>query len=281
MTALVPKKSPAPPAPAVTPPKLEPAAAAPFTPTPVVAKATSAEEDRNARQRQLLRDPRYREVQLQQGRLTYARRHENLVRLLGLTPEQADTVIDLQLERQLQQEDWMANPASGELALQQQQLDETHEQEHQAKLRELLGDTKYTQLNHYMESRRSRMQVDTFRTQLSSSDTLRDDQVEPLIEALHVERTRMQDELEQYYKGLNRDRQSNETPQFNDERHLELMKEMHAGMRRSAAAILSSSQLKQLDSMLNRELQRQEAQMRMSQIQSKLESAGGTAPQSN
>ena len=133
-----------------------------------------------------------------------------------------------------------------------------------------------------MESRQSRMQVDRFRTQLSSSDTLRDDQVEPLIEALHVERTRMREELKQYrYETPFGDGQSNESLQLQNERQLALMKEMHADMHASAATILSSSQLKQLDAELNRELKRHEAQMRMSQIQSKLESAGGAAPQSN
>jgi hypothetical protein len=270
-----------PPAAAVAPSK-PPATIAPTSPaTPVnTANAVNSQEAWNARQRQLMQDPRYREVQFEQGRLTYARRRENLIRLLGLSPEQADAVIDLQLERQFQQEEMAANPAADELAFRQHQLDQAREKENQAKLRELLGDTRYAQLNQYMESRQSRMQVDSFRNQLSSADALRDDQVEPLIEALHVERTRMQEELEQYSNSLVRDGRMNESPFFT-ERHYERIKAMHAGMRSSATAILSSSQLKQLDSMLNRELRRHEANMRMSKIQSKLDSAGGVAPQSN
>ena len=69
-----------------------------------------------------MRDPRYREVRLEQGRLMFAQRRENLVRLLGLTPEQADAVIDLQLERQLQLEERSVNPPTGELTLQQEQI---------------------------------------------------------------------------------------------------------------------------------------------------------------
>ena len=61
-------------------------------------------------------------------------------------------------------------------------------------------------------------------------------------------------------------------------RRIELMKDMHAGMHSSAAAVLSSSQLEQLDAMLNRELQREEAQVRMSKLESKIDNAAGAAP---
>ena len=46
------------------------------------------------------------------------------------------------------------------------------------------------------------MQVDRFRTQLTGADMLRDDQVEPLIAALHVEHAQMQQELQEYRETL-------------------------------------------------------------------------------
>jgi hypothetical protein len=226
----------------------------------------------------MMRDPRYREVQREQSRLALAPRRANLVRLVGLTPAQADAVIDLQIEREWQQADQMVNPATEELRQQQRQLAETQENEYQAKLTDMLGQEKNARLQHYMESRQSRMQVDTFRTQLNGTDTLRDDQVEPLIEALHVERAQMRDELEQYRETLNWDGNSTESWQRYSERHSELMRDMHSDMHGSASAILSSTQLQQLDAMLNRELQRHEAQMRMSKLQSKLDNAAGASP---
>jgi hypothetical protein len=228
-----------------------------------------------------MRDPKYREVQREQNRLTLAPRRANLVRLLGLTPAQADAIIDLQIDQEFQQADEQTSPATEELRAQQRQRAEAREKVYQAKVREMLGDDKQAHLDHYMETRGTRMQVDTFRTQLSGADALRDDQVEPLIEALSVERSQMREELQQYRDTLNWDGQATDTWQLYSEQQVKLTKDMHADMHSSAAPILSSSQLEQLDAMLQRELQRQEAQMRLSRIQSKLDGANGAATQPN
>jgi len=255
----------------------------PTTPAPAAATTapqhvTGTQEDWDAYRRRMMRDPRYREVQREQGRLALAPRRANLIRLLGMTPAQADAVIDLQIERAWQRDEQMVNPATEELRLQQRALEEAQEREHQGKLQDMLGQEKSARLQHYMESRQSRMQVDTFRTQLSGVDSLRDDQVEPLIEALHVERAQMGDELEQYRDTLNFDGDSTGEWQRYSARRIELLKDMHSGMHASAAAVLSSSQLEQLDAMLNRELQREEAQVRMSKLESKIDRAAGAAP---
>ncbi len=207
-----------------------------------------------------------------------AQRRANLIRLVGLTPAQADAVIDLQIERAWQRDEQKVNPTTEEQRLQQRALEEAQEREHQGKLQDMLGQDKNARLQHYMETRQSRMQVDTFRTQLSGVDTLRDDQVEPLIEALHVEHVQMRDELEQYRDTLNFDGDSTDEWRRYSERRIDLMKDMHAGMHSSAAAVLSSSQLEQLDAVLNRELRREEAQVRMSKLESKLDKAAGAAP---
>ena len=69
------------------------------------ARATFASEDDAEFQRRLLRDPGYREAWKLQARITYSPRRENLVRLMGLSPDQADAVLDLQIEQELQQID--------------------------------------------------------------------------------------------------------------------------------------------------------------------------------
>ncbi len=50
------------------------------------------------------------------------------------------------------------------------------------------------------------------------------------------------------------------------------MKAAHGRMHSAASGILSSAQLEKLDAMLKRDLERHEAQQRMSRIQSKLDS---------
>jgi hypothetical protein len=122
-----------------------------------------------------------------------------------------------------------------------------------------------------MESRQSRMQVDRFRTQLTGGDMLRDDQVEPLIAALHVEQAQMQKEMQEYRDADVVKIGASESQLQYAERQAELMKAAHGRMRSAASGILSNSQLDMLDAMLKRDRERLEAQQRMSRIQSKLE----------
>src|SRR3954466_8102192 len=56
-----------------------------------------SDEERDAHQRKLMSDPQYRDAWREQRRVLYARRRDNLIRVVGLTAEQADAVIDLQI----------------------------------------------------------------------------------------------------------------------------------------------------------------------------------------
>jgi hypothetical protein len=205
-------------------------------------------------------DPRYRDAFREQQRLQLATRRENFIRLLGFSPEQADAVIDLSIERQM---NWPSGIP--------QEQGEQESRTYQEKLRALLGEDKSAQLQNYMESRQTRMQVDQFRTQLTGGDALRDDQVEPLIAALQVERSQMQQDLEEYRASFAADDNSEASQRKYNERQTALLKATHDRMRTAASAILSQSQLQKLDAMLKRDLERHEAQQRMARIQSKLE----------
>jgi hypothetical protein len=251
----------------------EPAAAplaltapAPAVPSPVSNDAVSAnasnvvhgtEEEWQAYQRRLLQNPKYREAWRQQERLKYGPRRENLIRLLGLPPEQADAVIDLGIDRNI---GWIENPPSTPEA------EEADERDHQARLGTLLGETKRAQLQEYMESRGTRMQVDRFRTQLSGVDALRDDQVEPLISALNVEDAQMRQSLSEFRDSRTRDGNAGHWQEFS-ERQLEELKAANQRMHAAAAPILSSSQLEKLDAMLKRDLERTEAEHRVTRLQ--------------
>ena len=156
-----------------------------------------------ARQRRLLSDPRYREALRAQQRLrageAAARRCIRTAR--ALTPEQADAVIDLVIERQIS---WqlgagLSDAMTEEAVRQRQGQNGSGRAAYQAKLRELLGeansraiaDTTWTAADPPCRS------TDSGRNS-SGADPLRDDQVEPLIAAMHAEQAQMQKELQEY-----------------------------------------------------------------------------------
>jgi hypothetical protein len=251
-----------------SPPPTEPQPAPATASATVTAQAATSErpvvhgtaEESENYQRRLLGDPRYRAAWSEQQRLNYSLRRENLIRLLGFTTEQADAVIGVMIERQIA---WMQKTpnTSEEVA-----ADETA---YQDALRELIGEDQRQRLEHYMESRASRMQVDRLRTHLTGDDALREAQIEPLIAALHVERAQLTQELEQYKTTLRAKNTDDIWPVFS-ERQTELTRAMHQRMQAAAGGILSPAQLDTFVQMLNRELEQHEAQQRMQRLQSKL-----------
>src|SRR4029077_16533544 len=111
------------------------------------------------------------------------------------------------------------------------------------------------------------------------ADTLRDDQVEPLIAALHVERAEMQRELSEYRDAV--DWEDAQSSQEFAERQIEMLKATHERMHSAASSILSGSQLRRLDALLKREVDQQEALQRMTRVESKLASPGASTPHTN
>jgi hypothetical protein len=276
-------------APRAEPIPVAPAAPAATAPAPSNASSTTVaapaqapdtvvgtEEDWQRAQHRLMSDPRYREAWREQRRLTFSLRRDNIIRLLGLTPEQAAAVIDLQIDRELAYLEGRASYPGDAANAQQRAKDRQNaiERDQQEKLQALLGSQKYAGLEQYMESRPSRMQVDQFRTQLAGPDMLREDQVEPLIAALHVEHSQMRRELTEYRDTLNWEGTATDTRRLYNEREAELRKSAHVRMRDAAASILSPSQLAKFDDLLRREQQRRETQQRMEGLQAKIGGAG-------
>jgi len=254
-----------PPAAVTIPAALPAAAVQPASPPQRVAQ--QVEPDPQSHERQMLQQPKYREAWRAQQRLNYARRRDNLVRLLDLTPEEADAAIEVAIDRQLA---WMdrtvQKPMTEEYRQSMQALAEQDKREDEARLRELLGEEKFASYQQYMDSRQTRVQIDELRPQFTGADMLRDEQVEPLIAALHVERTRMQQALQEYYQSVNRD-----DPQFGEvsnNRQIELLRDTYERMHSAAAPILSTTQLARLDVLLKRDLARRESEVRMNHIQS-------------
>ncbi len=236
--------------------------AANFTATPSMHDESSAQADAEEAQRRMLQQPRYREAWRAQQRLNYALRRENVIRLLEFTPEEADAVVEIAIDRQLTWIDRSPQKlVTQETAQQLRVLYEQDKREDEAKFRELLGDEKHARFQEYMDSRSTRAQVDELRPKFTGADTLREDQVEPLIAALHVERTRLQKEQQEYRASTHSDVASN-APQYS-EHELALLKEAYERMHTAAAPVLSGSQLKRLDTLLKRDLDRQELEARM------------------
>lgn len=245
-------------------PSTPPAANTPANP-PVVNAGPPPQVDEQAAQLRLLKDPRYRAAWREEYRLNLGLRRENIIRLVGLTPEQADAVIDLQIDRLLTQ---MEDPR----ALNEHYA--ANEQAHQAKLGELLGPQKSARLQEYMESRPTRVQVDQLRNLLGGTDTLRDDQVEPLITALHTENSQFRQQLDEYRREAQWSQDPSAWRQF-EERRAGLEQETQVRLRAAAAPILSSTQLEKFDDMLERGRARRAAEQRMEGLQAKI---GGKPP---
>lgn len=246
-------------------------------------KMVVVEDDEGAVQARLMKDPRYREARREQQRLAYAPRRKMLVDLLGFTPAQADAVIDLQLDRDAKWSELANIGSNGEPGPDLRTQIEGLEKDHQNQLRALLGEDKRLRLESYMESRPTRIQVDEFRTELSEANGLRDDQVEPLIAALHAERARMRSDMQEFENGLISQPTADDTMmQRYSERQLILTREMNARMHSAASSILTNEQLAALDAMLKRDYARLEAQQRTARIESNLRrSAPADASASN
>lgn len=109
------------------------------------------------------------------------------------------------------------------------------------------------------------MQVDRLRGEFTGTDLLRDDQIEPLIAALQVESARQKQELEEYRDSLAQDDSSGASKLY-EQKRIESLKSTNIRMHDAARGILSGSQLKGLDAMLERDVNRLEAEQRIRQL---------------
>ncbi len=246
--------------PSVTPPSAvsEPVPAPPGAAgNPVRVQGT--EKEWEAQRRRLFQDAKYRDAWREERRLAYGRRRDNLIRLLGFSVAEADATIDLTVER--------------ELAWSQEQVDSTtmqaEETAFQDQLRAMLGEEKHQRLQGYMESRSSRMLVDQLRGEFTGTDSLRDDQIEPLIAALHVEHAQARKALDEYRNSL-REKGHGNFSQLYNERETEELRAMHQRMHDAAAAVLTFSQIERLDAILERQLERHEQELHMNRLQRKV-----------
>jgi hypothetical protein len=239
---------------------------------PAAASGTpSSGEDWQARERRLLSDPKYREARKGQRRLELARWYDEAIRILGMSPAQAEQVLDLVIEREL---DWSGRPNprdETELAQRLRDIEES-KRAHAAALAAIVGESKATQWEQYVASQPSRSEVRQLRAQLSTTiDPLRDDQVEPLVAALAVEREQLSRELQEYSATLDWEGGNAEPARSKYERYqAERMAAADGRAYTAAGMILSQQQLQELELMRKRQREMHQARERMMRAKSEL-----------
>jgi hypothetical protein len=218
-------------------------------------------------ERRMLAIPEYREGRKAQHRRELARLRDEGIQVVGITPEQADRVIETMVERSL---DWASrpNPRNAQEELERLREIEEKQRKEEAELRALLGDAKAARWTEFIASQSSRSEVRRLRDNLSDgSEPLRDDQVEPLVSTLHTLRTQFQKEMHDYRDSLaaEGDRQT-ASAQF-AQHYLERMAAADKRAAAEAATILSQQQLAAFRAMRARQLEIQIAQQRLRETQ--------------
>ena len=220
------------------------------------------------REREMLRDPEYRKAQIEAGRWQFAPTRADAIRVVGMTPEQADRVVDLWLERNLRFTELGGSSLEQPSEAIKAELKRLSDAE-QAELRTLLGDEKYEHWGRYLASVQERREVSQFRLELSTSaEPLRESQADVLAETIYLERQRRTNEYEEYVRSAGITDRNVVSPQ-DRQRWLDLEKEANQRVHNSVAGTLSRAQLARLDEILAARLVPVEAALRM-QLEGKL-----------
>jgi hypothetical protein len=258
------------------PPQLAEAAAV----EPPVFTARSARMDRA---RELLQDPEYRKAMLAQQKFAMRRLYPDLQSALRLQPQEAEQLMDLLAEQQLNQ---MANspPFRGrggqmdptEMQQYQQQLQQ-QQRERDAQIASVLGDSKLQEWQNYQQTLGARSQIRELRTELAEAGIpLREGQIEPLVASLAAEQQwRAQESMK--YRGGQLLASGNATSVNRVammEQNLETTAEYNRRLHDAAAPYLSSDQLRRFDAHLSQQLEMQRANLQLMRAQQEAVSRG-------
>lgn len=220
--------------------------------------------------RRMLRDPKYYEIARAGMRPNFAARRAELIRVLGVSPAQADAIVDYWIDRQLRSEARVLPVATTEEeGLEVQKVVAREQREDEEKLRAILGDEGYPKMQEYIESHPSRNRASQLRARLADGgDSLRDDQLEPLIATLHSEQSRLQQEVQDYFATHNPDIEASvQVQKKRQQRILDMYKASNRRIHSSAGAILSPRQLAELDAMLRADFEVMQAQNALHQME--------------
>jgi hypothetical protein len=215
-----------------------------------------------AHEREMLRDPEYRQSRIEESRQSFAAVRADAIRMLGMTPEQADRVIDLWVEGDLRFQELGGVTAGGRSTEAQAELKRGKDAE-QEEVRALLGEEKYQQWQRYVASLGVRPEVTAFRAQLANSaEPLSDRQAEALVWALHTEREQSSNEFEEYRRN-NGSTDINTLTLEDRQRWIELQQQAAQRIHDAMTDTLTSTQLASLDKKLGRQQVAEETEYRL------------------
>jgi hypothetical protein len=148
-------------------------------------------------QQRLMTNPRFRQALKKQQRVVLETEYRDLPEYLNLTPDQAERVFELMAEQSVDVLDLQRRDlrSSGEAQSRKDLLAQLRKQNETA-LTELLGSQNMNRLQQYRSTLQSRTEVSSVRNELAAtSDPLRQDQVEPMVDLVNMELQRMNQEL--------------------------------------------------------------------------------------
>ncbi len=220
-------------------------------------------------QRELLRDPEYRQAMRTQQRFSLQQIHPDLARELDIPQERADRLLDLLIDQRLRNMEQQAAfpadrpPTEAEVMQMQKNLQQRQLAE-RAEIAALLGGDSQQQWQDYENSMGARMRVRQLSTVLDGAGIpLREDQRPPL-----------RDTLAQYERQAQQDRQTQVTTRdFANmtladrlawqEEQIELTEQSYARARESVSHILTTQQLDAYRELQEQELAVRRANLRM------------------
>jgi hypothetical protein len=213
-------------------------------------------------EREMLKDPEYRQTQVAEWRRRFASTRADAIRVVGMTAEQADRVIDLWVERNMRFAElggMTGQPLSEEAQAEVKRAGDAE----QAELHRVLGEETYSRWHRYLESGEERAEVGLLRAQRSASAApLSDEQADALVEVIYTERQRRSADYEKYVKDAGITDRYSVAPQ-DRQRWLDLEKEANQRIHGAMEATLSRTQLSSLDESLAARLAPVEAALRL------------------
>lgn len=224
------------------------------------------------RERELMNDPEYREAMRTQQRMGLTQMHPDLAAELGVSPQEANRLLDLLAEQQLrsmQDSRWFdPETRSDPNAMSEfQRKMEERQRTDRAEIAQLLGNEVLTRWDDYQNTQSSRFRVRQLSSALEAAGMpLQQEQQRQLRQALADHERQLR--TESPFATQRRDAKN--TPEDNLrmlEEHLEWQEDAYERARNSVSGILSPEQLDTYRQMHQQELAMQRAQLRLQRAQ--------------
>ncbi|MFL6619618.1 MAG: hypothetical protein ACJ8MH_13510, partial [Povalibacter sp.] len=232
-------------------------------------------------QQALMQDPEYRTALRQQQRIQMMRQYPYLAEDLGLSKEDADRLMDVLADQQLDAmqdanavdpETLQSDPAA--MAQYQRKMEE-RQRAQQAALTQVLGSDGMQRWQEYQNTMAARFRTQQLRQALDAAGVpLEPDQERALRHALATHVKKMEDDAQTFASKMStRGAMTAEDRLKMEEEQLERTESYYERARQSVAGILTSEQMDQYKSIHDQELMMRRAQLRVRRAQ--LEANGG------